>query len=63
MQLLFVHVLEHFHCRLTKRTPYVKETETEVQGQHGGLLQGQEEVILLEIFALRIKHYPCRILG
>ena len=62
MQSLFVHVLEHVLCRLTKSTQYVKEVEA-LRGQHGGYLQGQEEVILLELFDLRIKHHPCRILG
>ena len=46
MQSLFVHVLEHVHCRLTKSTQYVKKVEA-LRGQHGGHLQGQEEVILL----------------
>ena len=62
MQSLFVHVLEHVHCRLTESAFFVKEAEA-LRGQNGGHLQGQEEAILLEMFALRIKHYPCRILG
>ena len=48
MQSLFLHVLEHAHCRLTKSIQYVKEAEA-LRGQHGGHLQGQEKVILLEI--------------
>ena len=62
MQSVLVHVLEHVHYRLTKNTQYVKEVEA-LRGQHGGHLQGQEEVILFEMFDLRIKLYPCRTLG
>ena len=62
MQSLFVHVLEHVHYRLTKSTQFVKEVEA-LRGQHGGRLQGLEEVIHLKMFDLRKKHYPCRILG
>ena len=53
MQSVFVHVLEHVHCRLTKSTQYVKKVEA-LRGQHGGHLQGQEEVILSEMFDFRI---------
>ena len=59
---LCVHVLEHAHCRLTKSIQYVKEAEA-LRGQRGRHLQGQEEVILLELFDVRIKHHPCRILA
>ena len=52
MQSLFVHVLEHVHRRLTKSTHNVKEAEA-LRGQHGRHLQGQEEVIHLEMFDLR----------